>query len=604
MTWNGSWTADSSLPGNTTDITGVSCAAASFCAAAGYGAPSGGGSDYPVGFIWNGTGWSATMTSFQNGGLYGQLAGISCPSTTSCEAVGVDYDQGGSGGALVIYYHSGIWTAVPGPSDVSGAGTSLASIACGRTSCTAVGALDGTPFADMTGSAPAPPPAAKISSFTVAPGTLPATGGQLTFTWSASHASACVITSAPALNGLPTDVACSAGTGTVTVPANTSNPPSTITYEFQLSAIGSDGTAPATSSAGPVAQPGAGLNLTWAPEVPLPGAELGSGSSNISCSSPSDCAVPGLTPSNTDAVWTTTNSGTSWSESTVPNTSYGRPTCLATLGFYQPCLIAASSQNLYLIGYATAQQSVALWISANGGGSWNQESLPDNLYSNFALACPGPMTCYLATGPLNFYETTNGGITWNGVAGNLKSVATGSPYQLVCYSLQACILAAGGGVVVTTDGGSDWTAVSQTANEVQCLDATHCFLNNGNGLEFSGDGGFTWNPLGNSPPQTNITEFSCASATICAVVSNNEFVYSTADGGQSWNTITPTSPCYEGSCGGAPSIWDILVATATGPVYANGLDGNSGQRVIWTGTISQSNAKKRRNVTVSGYRLH
>lgn len=572
MTWSGgSWTTTSGLA-SVWSMSAVSCVSLTSCTAVGESlAPpiDGSSSDYPTGFVWNGSAWNQTMSTFADDGLFGGLSGISCSSATSCEAVGLNYDNGGDGGSLVLYERNGVWSATASPST---SGSLLASISCLGSFCTAVGQLGSEPLADVTGPAPAPGIAPVVKSFAVTPASFNANGGELTFTWSTKHATACVITSTPSLPDLPTDVPCSSDSGSVTVPANTQS--SAVDYGFSLDAIGVGGTTTATANAGPVTESEpSGFPVAWS-EVSLPGGSTDSNAGNAACVSATQCSISGLTSGNQNAVWTTTNSGVNWNESVVPNTSRGSPSC--QVNGSGPCLVVAGPNNFYMIGYASSQQNTYLWVSSNAGGSWSQVPLPDSSYdSSVQMSCTGPTTCYLVTGASNVYETTDGGFDWASIGSNLSSIFTGVPVLLTCPSSSDCLLAgAGGGVYVTTDGGTTWSQTS-TANvrQLECLGTTNCILATGSQLEFSSDGGLTWGGTETAP--IGIQAFSCPSVTTC-VITDGFSLYSTTDGGQTWTNDTPQSAPAE--------ILTIVMPNSDGPIYVNGLDGQTGQYSAWVGT--------------------
>lgn len=131
--WNGtSWTLVT-VPGG--PLTSVSCTSVSFCMAA--------GADGHVD-TWNGTSWAAQPTA---AGLI-SLSGVSCTSSTSCEAVGsgTDFNAAAEG------WNGTSWSqqAVPAPAD--GNSPVLSAVSCTEAqSCEAVGN-----YSPSTGSLAAP----------------------------------------------------------------------------------------------------------------------------------------------------------------------------------------------------------------------------------------------------------------------------------------------------------------------------------------------------------------------------------------------------------------------------------------------------------------
>jgi hypothetical protein len=94
--WNGtSWVAHNPIiPANTSYIgmVSVACTATSSCQAAGYYETT--TSSYmPLAEVWNGSGWSQEAAVVPLGGRNSEFDGISCASSTACEAVGAESQE-------------------------------------------------------------------------------------------------------------------------------------------------------------------------------------------------------------------------------------------------------------------------------------------------------------------------------------------------------------------------------------------------------------------------------------------------------------------------------------------------------------------------------
>jgi hypothetical protein len=117
----------------------VSCPSATSCTAVGgYTGLSG-----PVTLAehWDGSTWAVQATPNPPGASFSLLGGVSCPSVTSCTAVG-EYTPSGSTDSLPLAEHwdGSTWTIQPMPSPAGGFGISLHAVSCPSvTSCTAVG---------------------------------------------------------------------------------------------------------------------------------------------------------------------------------------------------------------------------------------------------------------------------------------------------------------------------------------------------------------------------------------------------------------------------------------------------------------------------------
>ncbi len=142
--WSGGahWTVDSPLnPPNEIYrwLYGVSCLSAKSCFAVGADEDSS-GTYSMLSERWNGTGWSILSTpSPRSGGKFRALFAVSCPSFTTCTAVG--YEQTPYGYSTVAERLDGTtWTVQPTPNPAGKAYTEFAGVDCvSMTSCTAVG---------------------------------------------------------------------------------------------------------------------------------------------------------------------------------------------------------------------------------------------------------------------------------------------------------------------------------------------------------------------------------------------------------------------------------------------------------------------------------
>lgn len=143
--WDGHrWSLTASpSPGRLPDrgtLVAVSCPTSRFCAAVGYYTP-GSLSDLTLIEIWNGKQWSVSPS--RNPGKYSHLLGVSCASSSDCEAVGFYLDNcsphaGGSAG-LVERWDGHDWSVVPSPRQ-SCRTPQLQAVSCPTgSSCTAVG---------------------------------------------------------------------------------------------------------------------------------------------------------------------------------------------------------------------------------------------------------------------------------------------------------------------------------------------------------------------------------------------------------------------------------------------------------------------------------
>ncbi len=116
-------------------LNGVSCVSSTSCVAV--GSDYNGSVDHTLIESWNGASWSIVASPNTSSSQSNYLNGVSCVSSTSCIAVGSHY--GTSVQTLIESWNGTSWSIVASPS-VPGSVHDLAGISClGSTSCTAVG---------------------------------------------------------------------------------------------------------------------------------------------------------------------------------------------------------------------------------------------------------------------------------------------------------------------------------------------------------------------------------------------------------------------------------------------------------------------------------
>jgi hypothetical protein len=149
--WNGtSWTTQAAtLPAGTTssELNGVSCPTSTSCNAVGF-YRDGSSVEHALAQTWNGTSWSNRTVSDPSGGQAPALSGISCTSATFCEAVG-SYTNSTNLNVekLAAGFNGSAWSLQSDARPMSVSDAQLASVSCASTTfCRAVGTsvYDGT----------------------------------------------------------------------------------------------------------------------------------------------------------------------------------------------------------------------------------------------------------------------------------------------------------------------------------------------------------------------------------------------------------------------------------------------------------------------------
>jgi hypothetical protein len=147
--WNGSTWTPMTLPeppGSYNDgvLEAVSCVSATNCTAVGsYGTPASSALGLPLAEHWNGSTWKVQYPPAPAGSGDSTLYGVSCPTATSCTAVGSW--QTGQGYAAFIERGSGSsWTVGTGSLPAGATGGGLSAVSCTSSSaCIAAGAYTG-----------------------------------------------------------------------------------------------------------------------------------------------------------------------------------------------------------------------------------------------------------------------------------------------------------------------------------------------------------------------------------------------------------------------------------------------------------------------------
>jgi hypothetical protein len=140
--WNGtSWSLVSApKPAGATvaTLSDVSCPSVSFCIATGN--YENGGTDLPYSARWNGTSWSVVAMATPSGALDADINGVSCVGVSNCVAVGEYTPTSADDQTLIERWNGTVWTIVSSPTPVSVDNARLAGVSCPSSSfCFAVG---------------------------------------------------------------------------------------------------------------------------------------------------------------------------------------------------------------------------------------------------------------------------------------------------------------------------------------------------------------------------------------------------------------------------------------------------------------------------------
>ena len=239
----------------------------------------------------------------------------------------------------------------------------------------------------------------------------------------------------------------------------------------------------------------------------------------------------------------------------------------------------ATNESIIIAGGVSG----GMWKSVDGGATWKKTTKPEQLHSITAVAqdtrTGHTSTWYYGTGELS---------------GNSASASFSAWYK-------------GNGIYKSTDNGESWTSLTSTAsNKPQSFVNTFDYVNNVivnplngyvfvsgvYGLRRSKDGGTTWDSLLDSEAlNAYYTEITMNSKGVLYAALSSRGIFRSADNGDTWTDITPSSFSVVGRTviGHAPSdentMYVISYSSSTSHplwkyTYSSG-DG-SGSNGTWT----------------------
>lgn len=129
--------ASAATPGN--GLAGVACPSSTDCAAVG-SHTSIAGAITPLAEQWNGNGWALRAVPLPPGAVAARLTAVACPSVSECEAVGSLTNGSGPTATLAEHFNGHNWSVRATPNASGAALTELNAVACNAAnSCSAVG---------------------------------------------------------------------------------------------------------------------------------------------------------------------------------------------------------------------------------------------------------------------------------------------------------------------------------------------------------------------------------------------------------------------------------------------------------------------------------
>jgi photosystem II stability/assembly factor-like uncharacterized protein len=159
----------------------------------------------------------------------------------------------------------------------------------------------------------------------------------------------------------------------------------------------------------------------------------------------------------TDRVYETTDRADDWTPISTPNANgwvgNGNIDCLA---------VAPSDGNMI---YAAADGNI--FVTTNDGGSWTQRNIPGDLHiADIAIDPSNSQIAYAVRdrfGASHVFRTTNGGMTWSDISGNLPHL----PVYTIALASGSLDVGNDDGVYCSTDLGASWNRLGDGLPHVQ-----------------------------------------------------------------------------------------------------------------------------------------
>jgi photosystem II stability/assembly factor-like uncharacterized protein len=315
-----------------------------------------------------------------------------------------------------------------------------------------------------------------------------------------------------------------------------------------------DGGASWTMQTTPVTTPGLSVPGSGGPN-PF------AGLFGISCSSETTCvAVGGFPPAGTDPpIVTTTDGGSTWVKATsnsgtgnylnavacLPGTTTcwaaGRGGSIVSTTDLTTWVKATSGTTAALDGITCPSSAFCVASGQNGtvdvfnGTSWTPTTGLGGGVFLAGVTCLDTTTCYAAGKQGVTLTTTNGAVSWTQQAGG---GTTQQMNAVSCASTSTCVAVGNTGTILfTQNGGQTWTAktsgTTSALNGVSCPTATSCVAVGAAGTVRTSVDGSTWVTVASGTTNA-LTGVACADAADCVAVGAAGTILLTANGGTTW----------------------------------------------------------------------
>ena len=296
------------------------------------------------------------------------------------------------------------------------------------------------------------------------------------------------------------------------------------------------------------------------------------------------------TPADTSPTSTTTSTGpTATAQSWSVTQEYGASAL--TLN----AVTCPTASECYAVGETTFKTGMVL-VSADGGSTWAQHNVPTGIGSLDSVACSTGTSC-VAVGGTSVIITSDGGTTWSA-----STLGQNALTAVTCASPTECIVGGSGTPVTsgcdsgdaytTTNGGHTWTTVAThcfVPSAVACASPSDCVLagthTNGSGqsgeILVSENGGSSWQSrYVLSDTNTQLNSVTCPTTRNCIAIGNSptQSIVRSSNGGSSWTGADP----------GVAVAQRYFLAVACGSAQTCGAGGSAGPVTSTDGGVSWS----------------
>jgi hypothetical protein len=186
-------------------------------------------------------------------------------------------------------------------------------------------------------------------------------------------------------------------------------------------------------------------------------------------------------------IYTSTNSGIAWTQSSAPANNYWRS-------------VASSADGIKLVAVSFGIYTSGIWISTNSGNTWIQTSVASNEWTSVASSTDGSKLVVVAIGDIHFnapgfvYTSTNFGTTWT-----QQTNAPGFSWTTVASAADGNKLAVftADEIYISTNSGNTWKQANNPPQDWAAVGSSQaiCWSADGSRLAVALSGGNFQQPL-------------------------------------------------------------------------------------------------------------